>query len=35
VLAYLNDAWKTPKDVVHSVFVALGRDKAKPKKKKK
>ncbi len=35
VLAYLNDAWKTPKPVVESVFKALGRDKAKKKKSKK
>ncbi len=33
VLAYLNDAWKTPKSVVRSVFVGLGRDKAKRKKR--
>ncbi|HSR56332.1 MAG TPA: hypothetical protein VLN73_08815 [Alphaproteobacteria bacterium] len=32
VLAYLNDAWKTPKPVVESVFKALGRDKAMKKK---
>ncbi len=35
VLDYLNDAWSTPKEVVHSVYLALGRDKAKKKKKKK
>lgn len=33
VMAYLNDAWATPKDVVRSVYVALGRDKAEKKKK--
>lgn len=33
VLDYLEGAWKTPKPVVESVFKALGRDKAKPKKK--
>jgi len=35
VQAYLDEAWKTPKSVVKSVFVALGRDKAKKGKKKK
>lgn len=35
VHAYLEDAWKTPKEVVRSVYKALGRDKAKGKKKKK
>jgi tripartite-type tricarboxylate transporter receptor subunit TctC len=35
VLAYLNEAWKTPKPVVESVFKALGRDKAAKKKSKK
>jgi tripartite-type tricarboxylate transporter receptor subunit TctC len=34
VMAYLNDAWQTPKDIIRSVYVALGRDKAKKKKKK-
>ncbi|MDH3239740.1 MAG: tripartite tricarboxylate transporter substrate-binding protein [Alphaproteobacteria bacterium] len=34
VQAYLDDAWKTPKPVIQSVFKALGRDKAKKKKKK-
>ncbi len=29
VLAYLNEAWKTPKPVVQSVFKALGRHQAK------
>ncbi len=29
-----DDAWKTPPDVVHSIFVALGRDKAGLKEKK-
>jgi tripartite-type tricarboxylate transporter receptor subunit TctC len=33
ILAYLEDAWKTPKPVVQSVYKALGRDKAKKKKK--
>jgi len=30
---YLDEAWKTPKPLVRKVFVALGRDKAKKKKK--
>lgn len=30
---YLDAAWKTPKPLVQKVFVALGRDKAKKKKK--
>ncbi len=34
VLAYLNEAWKTPKSVVKSVFLALGRDRARKRKKK-
>ena len=34
VLDYLEGAWKTPKPVVESVYKALGRDKAKRKKKK-
>lgn len=33
VHAYLDEAWKAPKSVVKSVFKALGRDKAKKKKK--
>lgn len=33
VNAYLKKAWETPKDVVHSVFVALGREKAGLKRK--
>jgi tripartite-type tricarboxylate transporter receptor subunit TctC len=35
IYAYLNEAWATPKSVVRSVYLALGRDKAKKKKKKK
>ena len=35
VQAYLDEAWKTPKSVVKSVYLALGRDKAKKRKKKK
>jgi hypothetical protein len=35
VQAYLTEAWKTPKSVVKSVYLALGRDKARKKKKKK
>ncbi|MCC2098288.1 MAG: hypothetical protein KDJ29_15435 [Hyphomicrobiales bacterium] len=30
---YLDEAWKTPKPLVKKVFVALGRDRAKKKKK--
>ena len=30
---YLDGAWKTPAPLVKKVFVALGRDKAKKKKK--
>ncbi|MDX1483068.1 MAG: tripartite tricarboxylate transporter substrate-binding protein [Alphaproteobacteria bacterium] len=33
VLDYLEGAWKTPKPVVESVYKALGRDKAKAKKR--
>lgn len=33
--AYLDEAWKTPKSVVRSVYKALGRGKAKRKRKKK
>ena len=35
VLDYLDKAWKTPQSVVHATFVALGRDKAGMKEKKK
>ncbi|TDI64338.1 MAG: hypothetical protein E2O90_09990 [Alphaproteobacteria bacterium] len=35
VNAYLEEAWKTPKSVIKTVFVALGRDKAMKRKKKK
>ncbi len=33
VQSYLDNAWKTPKPIVQSVFKALGRDKARRKKK--
>lgn len=35
VQSYLDDAWKTPKSVVQTVYKALGRDRADMRKKKK
>ena len=33
VQEYLNEAWKTPEELVRKVYVALGRDKGEKKKK--